>query len=217
MERRPIASRETRWAEAASARLAKTGLTPNAISVIGLVAAILAGLCFYLTNRQELPPFLFWIAGAALVQVRLLANLFDGMVAQIQKSSSPLGELYNEIPDRISDVAILVGFGYAVGSCPTLGWSCATLAVIIAYLRAQMAVSGVPQLFVGPMAKSQRMATVTVAALLTATLPAWKIPQIALGVIAGGGIITAIRRLYQGAKHLQSNPSSADPDESRND
>ncbi len=44
MERRPIASRETRWAHSLAAAIAKTGITPNAISVLGTFFALAAGL-----------------------------------------------------------------------------------------------------------------------------------------------------------------------------
>lgn len=205
MERRPIASRETRWAARTTTAIGRTGITPNGISVLGCLFAIVAGAAFALTGREILPDVLLWVVGAAFVQLRLLANLFDGMVAQERKIFSPVGELYNEVPDRISDTAILVGFGYAVGSNPTLGWLATACALFVAYARAQVAVSGAPQFFLGPMAKPQRMATVTVAALVSIFAPAeWGVPTIALGVIIAGCLVTSIRRLRKGAAHLRS-------------
>ncbi len=44
----------------------------------------------------------FWLAGALLVQLRLLANLYDGMVAVLRQIASPVDELFNEVPDRVS-------------------------------------------------------------------------------------------------------------------
>jgi phosphatidylglycerophosphate synthase len=188
--------------------VARTGITPNAISILGMLSGVAAGACFYLTGdpvggNDSAPALPWWIAGAALVQLRLLANLFDGMVAQIQDRSSPGGELYNEIPDRVSDAFILVGFGYAAGSSPVLGWSAAVIAVFIAYLRAQMAVSGVPQQFSGPMAKAHRMALVTAAAVAAAFLPSLPIPRVALWVLLAGGIVTVVRRLARGSTILR--------------
>src|SRR6478672_1892595 len=53
------------------------------------------------------------VAGAVCVQLRLLANLLDGMVAVASNRTSKLGELFNEFPDRLSDAATLIGLGYA--------------------------------------------------------------------------------------------------------
>ncbi len=207
MERRPIASRNTRWADACASAIAKTGITPNAISVCGMIFAILGGACFYFTQCGCFPPRLLWIAGAVFVQLRLLANLFDGMVAQLQKATSPLGELYNEIPDRISDAVILVGFGYAIGSSASLGFVAACLALFVAYVRAQIAVSGGKQLFIGPMAKAHRMAVIIGAAIATAILPEVAWPVYALWIVIVGSVLTAIRRILRGGSRLSQGPS----------
>ena len=52
------------------------------------------------------------------IQLRLIANLLDGLVAVEGGKRTPTGELYNEAPDRIADTAVLVGAGYAVGGSP---------------------------------------------------------------------------------------------------
>ncbi|MFT5467682.1 MAG: phosphatidylglycerophosphate synthase [Verrucomicrobiales bacterium] len=209
MERRPIASRQTKWASQIAAALARTGITPNTISVIGMLAAILAGGAFFLTGTESGPDWIWWIAGAALCQIRLLANLFDGMVAQIQNTASPVGELYNEVPDRISDAAIMIGFGYAAGSLPWLGWCAASLSIFVAYVRVQGALAGAPNDFCGPFAKPQRMALITIAAILTAFLAGfWEpIPVVALAVISVGALATAIRRLLRSARNLNRSSS----------
>lgn len=212
MERRPIASRNTRWANSIAKALASTGITPNTISVWGMVFATAAGGAFYLTKERPDQSVLFWIIGAACIQMRLLANLFDGMVAQLQDSSSPVGEIYNEVPDRVSDFLIITGFGAALGSEPVLGLLASVLAIFVAYIRAQLGVSGVPQLFTGPMAKAQRMALLTIAALLAAFLPQYPIAKWTLWIVIIGCIITAFRRLTLGGKHLRREPSS-EPEE----
>lgn len=49
-DRRPIQSRSTRWAETTTKWLVKFGVSPNAISVVGMLAAIAAGACFGSTD-----------------------------------------------------------------------------------------------------------------------------------------------------------------------
>jgi phosphatidylglycerophosphate synthase len=178
-----------------------------------MIFGIGAGLALASTRTGVLVP-LGWLGGAALVALRLLANMLDGMVAERQKSSSPVGSLFNEIPDRISDAATLIGLGYAAGSSEVLGWVAALFAVLTAYVRAQLAVSGAPQDFGGPMAKPQRMAMVIAASVLVALghllglkFPAVAFPQTALLVIAAGSAVTVWRRLARGAKFLRKGAS----------
>ena len=216
-DRRPIASRgRPLWRRAAGA-LARGGVSPNTISVVGMIAGVLAGVVLALTARYpEFSRHLF-VAGALLVQARLLCNMLDGMVAIETATASPVGELYNEVPDRVSDAATLVGLGYAIGGAPVLGWLAAICALFVAYVRTAARVAGAPQDYSGPMAKQHRMFTVTVAALYCAAAPAawqpewndvaWGVPALALAVICAGSVITALRRLYRAGRVLKNRTS----------
>lgn len=210
-ERRPLATREQAWAKAIAARLAAAGVTPNAISILGMIAGMLAGAAFALTHDATWGRAWFVVA-AALVQLRLACNMLDGMVAILARKASPVGELYNEVPDRISDAATLIGAGYAAGSNPALGYIAACLALFVAYIRAQGKAAGAKHEFCGPMAKPQRMFAITVAALYAALVPfAWQsyfIPyayaiSVGLVIIIAGSIVTAVRRLGRIADALR--------------
>lgn len=213
-ERRPIASRERVASRTVAAWLSARRVTPNAISVAGMVFGCLAGVALAATaSIDSWGVRAAWLAGAVLVQLRLLANMLDGMVAIHSGVASAVGELYNEIPDRVSDVAILVGLGYAAGGQPTLGYVAACVAVFVAYVRAMGAAAGAPQAFAGPMAKPQRMFTVTVAALYCAATPvAWQpefgpdgrgLASFVLALVTLGGAWTAARRIRLIARSLR--------------
>ena len=198
-DRRPLASRGWKISEKVARWLARHGATPNAISIVGMLCGILAGTMFAMTSSAPHPWF-FWVFGAVFVQLRLLANLYDGMVALLREVASPVGELFNEVPDRVSDAATLIGFGYATGSDPVLGFVATIFAIFLAYLRAQGKVAGADQEFCGPMAKQQRMATITIAAIVCAVIPVagdWQIPMFTLWVIIAGCIMTIVRRLQR--------------------
>jgi phosphatidylglycerophosphate synthase len=157
--RRPIAARDTAWASAIARCLARSGLRPNTISVLSSVFAAGAGAGFWAAGRAD--GTWAWvgclIGAVAGMQLRLLCNLFDGMVAIEGGFKTKSGEVFNELPDRFSDAFILVGAGYAVGTdfpfMPELGWLAAVLAVAT------------------PMAKQQRMATLTAAAVIALGAP----------------------------------------------
>ena len=202
-DRRPIAARDWRPIQDAAALLIRREASPNAISVAGMVAAILAGLLF-----ASVPgigqPWLAWLCGAVLVQLRLLANVLDGMVAVGRGVASPVGELYNEIPDRVSDTAVLAGVGFAAGS-PALGWAAALAAMATAYVRATGRAAGGGSDFRGPMAKQQRMALVTALAVFCAVVPSYSVlaAQAALWLILALSLLTAARRLSGIARALR--------------
>ena len=213
-ERRPIASREAEVSKRAAHWLVDRGFTPNSISIVGMIAGISAGAALFATAMPDQPTRIWWVLGAVLVQLRLLCNMFDGMVAIESGKASAVGELYNEIPDRVSDAATLVGLGYALGSSVELGFLAACLAVFVAYVRAMGKASGGEQEFCGPMAKPQRMFIVTIVALYCGLAPAdwpmaalalnsWSLPICALLIITFGSVVTAIRRLMRIALTLR--------------
>lgn len=214
IDRRPLASRGTPWAAALTERLADWRISPNTISVCGMVFGCAAGALLALT--QHLGPWprrLDWAAAAGAVQLRLLCNLLDGMVAVRTGQASRTGELFNEIPDRVSDSFTLIGSGYAAGGAAVLGFVAACLALFTAFIRAVGKAGGAKQEYCGPMAKQQRMFVVTVAAVYCAIAPMrWQptvgfdgagIMSVALGVIIIGCIATAARRLRRVYRQLE--------------
>ena len=113
--RRPIKARDTRWAAATAGFLARAGVKPNTISVFSAVFAGAVGSCLALTPGADAISASLLFVGAALgVQLRLLCNLFDGMVAVEGGFRTKSGEVFNELPDRFADAFVVIGCAYAV-------------------------------------------------------------------------------------------------------
>ena len=198
-DRRPIAARRLRTVEAVAGWLVSRCASPDAISLAGIAAALGAGLAF-----ADAPSHAsLWMVGAILVQARLMANLLDGMVAIGRGIDSRLGELFNEVPDRVSDTAVLAGLGVAAG-CVALGLAAALAALATAYVRAIGKAAGQGSDFCGPGAKQHRMAVVTLVALWCLVAPALAAPALraALWVILALATLTAARRLWRLARAL---------------
>ena len=203
--RRPISSRNSRWAVAGASALARRGIRPNTISVASALFAALGGAGLWWAGRadQAVIPWLL-IGAALLMQLRLLCNLFDGMVAIEGGVKTKSGEIFNELPDRFSDAFILIGAGYSTAPSdwmPWLGWLGAVLALLTAYVRALGASAGAAQQFCGPMAKQNRMAVLTLGCLLSAVF-AWldiefALMPWALGLVVIGCVVTVWRRVHQ--------------------
>lgn len=206
--RRPLASRQTRWAAWATRKLAATPITPNQISILGMGAALLACLCFWAAGGTGgAGRAVLLVLAALFVQVRLLCNLLDGMVAVEAGRGSPDGPFWNELPDRVSDALILIGVALAVGA-PALGWAATAFAFLTAYVRELGVNCGVGADFSGPMAKPHRMALVTGAALLSVLVPLWgwrdELLVAALWVVAIGAALTALRRAVHLVRGLKA-------------
>lgn len=197
--RRPIASRNTKWAAYVTRRLVQEGVAPNRISAGSVVAALLAGGAFWAAGAGG-PLWatgLLLVLGAAFTQLRLLCNLFDGLVAVEGGMASPDGAFWNEVPDRLSDMLILTGFGLASGQL-TLGLLAGALALMTAYLREFGRATGLGSDFSGPGAKSHRMAAVTAGALAQVIALilglGWPVLLLALWLIVALTAVTVIRR-----------------------
>ena len=211
-DRRPIPARQTRWASAVAGRLARTGVRPNQVSVFGVVVASLAGACLVIGARSGTGWHIaLFISAAALIPVRLLCNLFDGMLAVEMGLQTKSGIVYNDLPDRIADAVILVCAGYAITGIEwgrDLGWAAGLLAVMTAYVRLLGGASGASQDFGGPMAKQQRMAVMAVACLLAAAGAAagWsdRVLAAALVIVVAGCLGTVARRTLHVVRELES-------------
>ena len=138
----------------------------------------------------------------------VVCNVVDGDVSIKRNLASPKGEFYNEVPDRVSDAAVFIGMGYAAGGDVVAGYIAARVLVFVAYVRAVAKSTGAPNDFCGPMAKPQRMALATLAAIYLAFSPdAWRLSygeaRLVLVVVIVGGVVTALRRLVLAGKHLE--------------
>jgi len=199
-DRRPLASRDTAWARRIASALARSSVTPNQISTVSIAFAALGAWALVDTRPLAL------VGAAICVQLRLLCNLIDGMVAIEGGKQSATGALYNEFPDRIADSLFLVALGYACGM-PWLGWLAALLAALTAYVRATGGALGLAQDFRGPMAKPHRMAVLTVGCLVGAAEIEWNGTRwtllAAAVVIAAGSALTCVARALAIARALR--------------
>ena len=222
--RRPLRVRQAKLSKTIAVWLSKKDVTPNQISIASVGFAALAAWCLgalpvysnvgdYGTPgyRPDTASWVLPLLAAVFIQCRLLCNLFDGMVAVEGGKSTPAGELFNDIPDRIADPLILVAAGYAVTVVSwgaELGWCAGLFAVMTAYVRTLGASIGAPVDFSGPMAKQHRMALMTIACVVTsAETYLWTSGfclLLTLVVIVVGCVVTMSRRSWRAYVFLES-------------
>ncbi len=199
--RRPIAARGNVLVQRFSAWLAGTGVSPNLISMASIAFAALGAAALLELDS----PWGAWLCAIAIV-LRLLCNLFDGLVAVEHARRTPTGVLYNEVPDRVADSLFLVALGHAAG-LPWCGWLAALLAALTAYIRTLGGTVLAAQDFRGPMAKPHRM-WLMVAACVLAPLEAGSAGtnhalRVAVVLIAAGSALTCWTRLRAIARQLR--------------
>ncbi|MBC7783682.1 MAG: CDP-alcohol phosphatidyltransferase family protein [Burkholderiales bacterium] len=205
-DRRPIKTRESGWALRTALWLAARRISPNIISVFSVVCGLVAGAALVATRLTPQPIVIDLLLLLAIIgiQARLVCNLLDGMVAVEGKlSGGRLGEIFNDLPDRIADPIVLISAGICAGgqSGLIMGF-CATIgALLTAYVRVLGKSIGAKAHFAGPMAKQHRMAVLTTACAISivavwgdARMLHW-IMIIALAVICVGCVITVLNRL----------------------
>jgi phosphatidylglycerophosphate synthase len=216
--RRPLKSRGSAWARGAATALARAGVSPDAISFAGVLFAAAGGAALAASGGLDGGWRLAALAGGALgAQLRLVCNLLDGMVAVEHGKGSSAGPIWNELPDRFSDIALLLGAGCgaAAGDAPwamAAGWAAALGAVLTAYVRELGRGLGQTADFSGPMAKPHRMAVLTAAVAVAAAEPLWgwrgQSMAAALALIALGTALTVARRTLTLAARLKADSSN---------
>lgn len=192
--RRPLTSRDARWAKRLATRLAESRITPNQISQASVGFAALGFLLFWAAScTQGVLQFLSLILAAASIQARLICNLLDGMVAIEGGKSAPSGPFWNEAPDRAADFLFFAGAGLAAHN-PALGLAAAALAIATAYIRELGRAEGFSPDFSGPMAKPHRMAALTTGTVIAAFYAPHWVLSVTLWIIAIGTAVTILRR-----------------------
>lgn len=204
--RRDIKTRDKAWAQRFAAFLASQNISPNQISVLSMLFAGLALAAFVWSRQAQQPAIL--ILAVVSIQLRLLCNLFDGMVAVEFNKKSAVGEIFNEVPDRISDTLIILGAGLYCQNqefAVHLAWANIFLATMTAYVRVFGAALGKGHRFLGPMAKQHRMFLISLAAVGEWLLPG-EVLYISLWIMFILLVATVTRRLVVLSRSLQEAP-----------
>ena len=106
--------------------LGRIGFTPNALTVIGFGIAVLAAIACALGS---------WLAGAVLVLLGGVFDLFDGALARATGRASRLGAFMDSTFDRAGEAVVYLGIVYAAAAAAfPLGGLLAAAAMAAAFL-----------------------------------------------------------------------------------
>jgi CDP-diacylglycerol---glycerol-3-phosphate 3-phosphatidyltransferase len=182
-------------------RLARSGVTPDAITILGTLGAVAGAVGLIATGS------LFW--GAFTVTVFVLLDMLDGALARARGGGSMFGAVLDSTGDRAADAAIfgaLVWWFSGAGDnrlIVLLALLCLVLGVLTSYIKARAEGVGLSA-DVGVIERTERLILVLVGTGFTGLGIPYAL-HVALWVLLVGSAVTvaqrflAVRRAGRGA------------------
>jgi CDP-diacylglycerol---glycerol-3-phosphate 3-phosphatidyltransferase len=193
--------------------LARTPVTPNAITVTGTVGVVAAALWLLPTGHL--------FAGAAVCTVFVLADMLDGALARVTGTTGAWGAFLDSTLDRVGDAAIFAGLAAWLargGHQPALAGVtvyCLVAGAMVSYARARAEGLGV-RADVGLAERSERIIII----LLSTGLSGLGVPYVlpvglwalaALSTVTFGQRVLVVRREVGPGAGKQADEGTADP------
>ncbi len=175
--------------EPAARTLARIGVSPNAITLLGLLVAAASGV---------LVGFGYLLAGGAVLLASGALDLLDGALARRKGRVTRFGALLDSVADRVSEAAILLGIlVFYLDEADDPGVILAYLALagslMVSYVRARAEGLGI-DCEVGVMTRPERVVVLVIGLIVSN----WWLPMLlgVLGLIAALTLLTSIHRLF---------------------
>ncbi len=170
----------------------KAGLSPNVLTVLGLVLAALAAL-FYSLKGILLALISLFVSG--------LLDALDGTVARMSQKSSAAGGFLDAVSDRYSDAFLILGIVIG-GYCDVLiGLLALSGCMLVSYARARAESLGVREFGIGLAERPERLIIIMVGtALEKVHAGSLYVSMIVLSILAH---ITAIQRTFYALRCLK--------------
>ena len=147
---------------ASEARAAyKLGLTPNMVSFIGLILALLSAVVYAIAQNGY-----FWILLAViLLLVSGFCDALDGIIARLHQKTSIFGEFLDSLLDRYADATVYGGVIIG-GLCDPI-WGLAALvgSMLVSYSRAKAEKAEIPMESVGLAERAERILILSAASI----------------------------------------------------
>ncbi|MFC7138355.1 CDP-alcohol phosphatidyltransferase family protein [Halosimplex aquaticum] len=188
---------------APSVSLAKrVGLTPNGVSVIALLLALVGAAAFALAPSRD--PLLY-VGGAVAVALNGWLDLVDGELARETGTGGPAGDLLDHVIDRYADIVVIAGLAAGIEAY-AIGMAAVTGVLMTSYLGTQAQAVGLDRVYGGLVGRADRLALVVavgvVAGFVTQSFSGLTVVGWLLVFFAVVGHFTALQRFYYAMKAL---------------
>ena len=143
------------------------GLTPNQVSLLGILATLGAAYCYWNSQVSDL----FLTIAALLLLVSGFFDSLDGVLARAYGETTLFGGFLDSLLDRYSDAIILVSIIFGLLIADSQSWSLVGFAAVIgsllvSYCRARAEAAGIKMETVGFAERAERIIIVVAASFL---------------------------------------------------
>jgi archaetidylinositol phosphate synthase len=193
---------QTLTAEANAAH--KIGLTPNKISIIGIILALLSAL----TYTQGQNHSLYLLLATVLLLLSGFCDALDGVLARLYQQTTAFGGFLDSMLDRYADAVVYVGIMVA-GLCDMLSGLIALIgSLLVSYSRAKAEAHNIKMESVGIAERAERMLILALASIVAIFwLPALEISIIIVAILSNLTVLQRGLHVYKSLKKTETRKS----------
>jgi CDP-diacylglycerol--glycerol-3-phosphate 3-phosphatidyltransferase len=179
--------------------LARTRVTPNALTVSGVTLCFVASVIVLFEGRDEI--LFYWLAAVVFVAGSLL-DILDGALARAGGKTTPFGAFLDSTTDRVSEGFMLTALAYLLARHHHPIFVAVVMAAVagsflVSYTRAKAEILGLRG-DVGIGSRAERVVVITAALVLAP----WGVLPWALVLLACTAWITVGQRVLHVRKQL---------------
>ena len=151
------------WLTSEATMLHNLGLSPNQVSILGIILAVLSALTYW---QWKLNSLLLILAPLLMLASGLLDAL-DGALARLYRETTNFGGFFDSLLDRYADAVIICGI--ILGGLTDVKWGLAALigSLLVSYARARAEAAGVKMETVGLAERAERIVLLALASFLS--------------------------------------------------
>jgi CDP-diacylglycerol--glycerol-3-phosphate 3-phosphatidyltransferase len=179
--------------------LARTRVTPNALTTAGVSLCLAASVLVYFEYRNE---FLYYWIGAVVFVVGSVLDILDGALARAGGKTTPFGSFLDSTTDRVGEGAMLGAIALIFsrhGNDVALGATIGAIAgsFLVSYTRAKAESLGLRG-DVGLGSRAERVVVITAGLVLAP----WGALQWAIYLLTATAWLTVVQRILHVRKQL---------------
>jgi CDP-diacylglycerol--glycerol-3-phosphate 3-phosphatidyltransferase len=179
--------------------LARTRVTPNALTTAGVSLCLAAAVIVYFESHDK---FLFYWVGALVFVVGSILDILDGALARAGGKTTPFGSFLDSTTDRVGEGAMLGAIALIFarhGNEVALGATIAAIAgsFLVSYTRAKAEALGLRG-DVGFGSRAERVVAITAGLVLAP----WGVLQWAIYLLTATAWLTVLQRILFDRKQL---------------
>jgi CDP-diacylglycerol---glycerol-3-phosphate 3-phosphatidyltransferase len=179
--------------------LARTRITPNALTTAGVSLCLAAAVLVYFEYHDK---FLFYWVGALVFVVGSILDILDGALARAGGKTTPFGSFLDSTTDRVGEGAMLGAIALIFarhGNEVALGATIAAIAgsFLVSYTRAKAEALGLRG-DVGLGSRAERVVAITAGLVLAP----WGVLQWAIYLLTATAWLTVLQRILFVRKQL---------------